>query len=115
MWVMTSAGFFSAVEDRNNNLNVIVRARAETDIKKMAALTGSRYAKTPDADYPYRLTCGKEVWANTLKVLALNINYDNFKNSVTDDDHREAYHAVWTDMHAIDDRYKNYWSGWMVH
>jgi len=106
MWVFSRMGFFSVVENRNNTEEVMVRARCIDDITRLALRLGnSAITQTPTADYPYRLTCPKTAWANIMYDTAEDIDYDNFKNTITDDPLRSAcYSEVWFAAMMIDDR-----------
>lgn len=100
MWVFTRMGFFSVVENknRNNNEEVMVRARCIDDITRVALRLGtSPIINTPHADYPYRLICTKTAWANLMYETAEDIDYDNFKATVHNDPVRAtAYARVWS-------------------
>ncbi len=107
MWLMTKYGFFSAVEDRDNDGVVIVRARDTGDIENLSEMLNIDYFYTPTADYPYRLRCSKEAWADVVARWASQIDYDNFKDAVKRSGqirHANAYGQVWAEMLAIDDR-----------
>ena len=106
MWLMTKLGFFSAVEDRDDKGGVIVRARCEQDIVNISYFLQMKDAWWQDdyADYAYRLRCSKAKWAGAVARMADDIDYDNFKNSITDERHHRAYQRVWIDMLQIDDR-----------
>jgi hypothetical protein len=106
MWMMTKLGFFSTVEDRDNKDGVIVRARCEQDIVNISYFMQMKDAWWLDtlADYGYRLRCSKPAWAAAVAQMAGDIDYDNFKSSITDERHHSAYQRVWIDMLYIDDR-----------
>ena len=106
MWVMTKLGFFSAVENRDDKYALIVRPRCEQDIVNIAHALGKPLDWWEDqyADYGYRILCSKKEWADALAGLANDIDYDNFKSSITDERHHKAYQRVWLDMLYIDDR-----------
>lgn len=104
MWLMTKLGFFSVVEHRDDPSVLLVRARCEADIKNAASATGCEWWTDENADYPHRMMCDRERWASTVAKITNDIDYDNFKSSVTDERHLSAYHRVWIDMLYIDDR-----------
>jgi hypothetical protein len=101
MWVFTRDGFFSAVQDGYCKENeIMVRARAKDDIECLAfklRILKSKVIETGYADYLYRLKVRKEVFANYLNAEALNIDYDNFKNTISKKDglRRSAYMRCW--------------------
>lgn len=108
MWVFVNQlGFFSAVEHRDDTSKVMVRARVKQDAERLATAINASpdtILATPDADYAYRLTTTKDVWANLLSAEAKSIDYDNFKNAAlsTDDaDRSRAYHDVWSAMYRL--------------
>jgi hypothetical protein len=84
MWLMTNFGFFSIVKKEGEE-NVTVRARAKEDLlnlkirylPSMGAIEVSDYT-----DYRYRVRVPQEVFAEALRVIALDIDYPNFKSSV---------------------------------
>lgn len=81
MWLMTTNGFLSAVEDRDACDAVVVRARVR-DAEDMAAAVGGKVIETPAADYRFRVRMAKPDWAGYVADCARAIDYDNFKNAV---------------------------------
>lgn len=79
---MTTEGFFSAVEDRDDDGAVFVRARTRGDANQLAAAVGGRVLETPAADYRFRVRMAKTDWARYVAACATGIDYDNFKNAV---------------------------------
>jgi len=102
MWVFTVDGFFSAVEHRDMPDRVMVRARTKYDIMRLGrALKLNKVQRTPKADYQYRLTCPKLVWAEYLMERAVEIDYPNFKAAMekrTSYARMEQLHDVWAVM-----------------
>lgn len=82
MWVMTTEGFFSAVEDRDDDGAVFVRARVRSDAEQLALAVGGTVLETPAADYRFRVRMAKDDWARYVAACATGIDYDNFKNAV---------------------------------
>jgi len=82
MWVMTTEGFFSAVEDREDANAVFVRARVRGDAEQLAVAVGGSVLETPGADYRFRVRMAKADWARYIAACATEIDYDNFKNTV---------------------------------
>lgn len=96
MWTMTTIGFFSAVQHRDDPDDVLVRARCKEDIDALAELIpGTEPWEDLKADYRWRLRCSKMQWAETVAFLALSVDYDNFKSAVESEKHHEAYSEVW--------------------
>ncbi len=79
---MTTEGFFSAVEDREDESGVFVRARVRGDAEKLAAAVGGTVLETPARDYRFRVRMTKSDWARYVAACATGIDYDNFKNAV---------------------------------
>ena len=106
MWVFTKIGFFSVVEDRTANHRVMVRARNEEDLKRLLVYIKDECKRlptiiqTPGADYIARLTVAKTVWSRVMSNLCLEIDYDNFKNTVPMDEPKRhtAYMQCWKAM-----------------
>jgi len=82
MWVITTEGFFSAVEDRDDPGAVFVRARVRDDAERLAAAVGGSVIETPAADYRFRVRTTKREWAAFVAASAEAIDYYNFKNAV---------------------------------
>lgn len=99
MWVFTSNGAISIVEDQLNQSCVLARSR----VKKHLACFLPKYLHkrieyTPGHDYHYRIQLQKEMFSEIMADHALNIDYGNFKNSVEDDDFHEICSTVWWTM-----------------
>ena len=106
MWVFCKHGFFSAVEHRQKRDCVLLRARFEGDLERLQQAYGFDFKveHTPLADYPYRTTISKDVWARIVGEIAIEIDYDNFKNSVHDGTSRDAaYMECWYALRKAQD------------
>lgn len=105
MWVFARDGFFSVVEDRANKHKVLVRARLREDaVRAMARMRVPKSAlqKTNTADYLYRFSVGKGVWADYLREEAMSINYDNVKDNIAKEAARHfAYMRVWSILNIL--------------
>lgn len=119
MWIFTTGGFVSAVEDKNNAEGVVVRARDRAALVNM--LEGIELAGNASGDaqavgeivtgegtdYRWRVRLSKATFAIWLQYEVLNfLDYGNFKNALTaerGDDYHRACMNVWTDMLAVDD------------
>lgn len=111
MWLFTQDGFISIVAHRRKHDVALVRARDAESLLPLVTYSDSpdlpnEIARTPDADYPYRLEI---TWRQLSKYLVdqvYNITYDNFKNQVHDtrgDDFAAPLHKVWSAMHEVED------------
>ena len=104
MWIFTPTGFYSVVEDRNNNDAVFIRARRSEDILSLAQYVEQEalgeMIVMPKADYPFRVHVHKEVAGEIAYNAAMSVSYGNFKNEVAKHDRDRAgiYHDVWDVM-----------------
>jgi hypothetical protein len=97
MWIFTNQGFVSAVEHRDNSELLMVRARAAGHLE--AVFPGCTVQKTMNADYRYRTVLSKAVVAAKAAELIKNIDYSNFKSSITDGEYHDACLDVWRAMY----------------
>lgn len=104
MWLMTTRGFYSAVQHRDDPDRLLVRARCEEDIRALADLVAGEPVLLENADYAWRVETTRAEWSAALQVLAAEITYPNFKSAVRDAAHHDAYMDVWSVMCALDDR-----------
>lgn len=100
MWIMLNDAFFSIVQkDGTDRHSVLVRARRAGDIEKY--FPNAKVTKTPKADYLFRATVRKAQVRSAMDQAINDITYDNFKNSVRDNDLHDAYLGVWLRMESI--------------
>ena len=104
MWLMTTRGFYSVVEHRDDADRLLVRARCQADIAALADLVDGEPVRLEDADYAWRVEVTRDEWQAAMQVLVGEITYPNFKSAVGDPEHRDAYMKVWGVMLALDDR-----------
>lgn len=101
---MTTDGFFSAVENRDNKDEVVVRTRVREDAERLAQAVKGTVLETPKADYRFRVSVPKSDWAAYVEKVSLAIDYDNFKNAVYDrQGHIRAhiYGDVWAMLYEL--------------
>ena len=97
MWIFTREGFFSVVVNRQNNRQLIVRARFEEDIFRLAGILNVAWENSkPSADYPFRLVCTKNIWGNFLLKASEEIDYENFKNEMANHFSPERINQLYT-------------------
>jgi len=96
MWIFLNDSFLSCVENRNDKTTLCVRARFKGDIE--AAFPTAKVVSTPMADYAYRAVISKKEAAVAIANRVLGIDYDNFKNSVMDNQRHDEYFRVWNVM-----------------
>ena len=96
MWLHVSNGFLSIVAHRNEPEHLLVRARHPDHIH--ALLPDAQTSHLASADYPYRATVRRGEVHRALATYLLNLDYDNFKSSISDDEYHDACIAVWRTM-----------------
>ena len=109
MWLFTNFGFFSIVQKPEDVAGemLTVRARVRKDLEalrdKVLPALGP-IIENAGTDYPYRVRVDRAVFANALAKIALDIDYDNFKDSVGKEqgDAREGlYGEVWRTLRKL--------------
>jgi hypothetical protein len=107
MWIFTSKGFFSIVENKFNPDLLHVRARVREDfLNFLDLLPGDKdtypIEETPNADYGFRLDAPKEEVVKVIQQLTADIDYTNFKSSIHGDSIRDAaYMQLWAVMKGL--------------
>lgn len=104
MWIMTNKGFISAVAHREKKNMLMVRARAPGHLEAVLGVAPKDVEKTDDADYAYRVVIGRSAFKVAIDRMTDAIDYDNFKNSVEDNNLHDAYMDVWTAMYRYQSR-----------
>ncbi len=99
MWIHLSDAFLSVVAHRHDPDMLLVRARVAGDIGRV--FPGVIETETPTADYRYRATIPRKTVAAALAEQVAGIEYDNFKNSVTEHDRHDAYFETWGALHRL--------------
>lgn len=99
MWIHMNDAFLSVVAHRTDERMLLVRARVAGDIERV--FPGVAVGETPDADYRFRTLLPREVVAGAVAAAVGCIDYDNFKNSVADDDRHAAYSDCWYAMRRL--------------
>lgn len=94
MWVFTTSGFVSAVQDWNDPRMLIVRARDAASLRPLAEYTATQIVASPTADYPYRLTISNSDFGDWVRAQATAIDYPNFKSEVTQTRGSHFAHAL---------------------
>ena len=105
MWLFTTKGFISIVEDDADQL--IVRARDSFSLSPLAQSYNVEIRSTPTADYPYRIFLSKDQFKNYLHNQTGLINYKNFKSEVAITRGKKFANAllsVWSAMHEVEDK-----------
>ncbi|MBP8128715.1 MAG: hypothetical protein KA184_03980 [Candidatus Hydrogenedentes bacterium] len=101
MWVMTRFGFFSVVQ-KTGESGLTIRARVREDLERLRdegwlPRLGEIHADA-GTDYQFRAHASRADFAEALRQIALGIDYDNFKNTVHDEQgsaRARVYGKVW--------------------
>lgn len=97
MWVFLKDSFFSIVENENDNRQLLVRARVRGDIERR--WPDATVQETPDNDYRFRAFIDRSAVASAIEKAVKNIDYPNYKNSISQKKLRSAFYAmVWHTM-----------------
>lgn len=108
MWLYLKTGFYSIVYKRPcKTEELLVRTRCKDDIETLQKLLKKEFqfddhiVESPKADYAYRMIVPRDKFASFLALAALDLNYDNFKNTIPDKDQlrHDAYLRCWKAMH----------------
>lgn len=100
MWLVTTQGFYSVVEHRDDPEILIVRCRVQEDLVNLREQipTLGIFSDT-GADYRWRAQVTRSEWLAALLELGHHIDYDNFKNAVKreqGEERAQVYMEVWS-------------------
>lgn len=104
MWIFTTKGFISIVQDRDIPDGFMVRARQcqhLTDLFPEADV----YTEA-GSDYKWRARIPKREAVEVIAQTLAAVEYDNFKNSIPDHDYHDACSDVWSVMFNYQRRQK---------
>lgn len=93
MWICMNNAFFSIVDDGSMDGCLVVRARRKGDIERL--FPGTKAITLHGRDYQFRAHVKRGRVAEVVAESVKAIDYDNFKNSVADDDLHDAYAKFW--------------------
>lgn len=96
MWIFLNDAFLSIVSPTPNSFELLVRARFEGDIQRV--FPEAQVITTDTADYRFRAMIHRDRVSQVMADEAHDIDYDNFKNSVAEDDRHMTYLRVWSVM-----------------
>jgi len=110
MWICLNNGYLSAVQSEDNYEVLVVRARAREHLEDN--FPEHDIIDWEGTDYLFRIYITKTEFAEFLFDKALAIEYDNFKNSVTDKKLHNMYVSFWNAAYRtfggkLFDRYRN--------
>ena len=115
MWLCTTDGFYSIVlKDGPADRPFCVRGRVKNDLKNFLNIINKNHYQvfnSDRSDYRYRSFIGLDDFKNFFVYQAENLNYNNFKNAISEKEssHLRAhiYMDVWStlfDLRDIDDK-----------
>ena len=90
MWIQFNNAFLSIVENRDNKLELLVRARIKGDIAKI--FPEADVFADDSADYKYRAFITKAKVAARMMLKITEINYDNLINHITYSNYSKHMH-----------------------
>lgn len=99
MWLFTSKGFVSIVQDHNHKDNLLVRARVKSHLE--ALFPQSTVIETQDADYLFRCRLHRKHVEQVMTDQVKTIDYGNFKDTVVDPDYHSACLRCWSSLHQL--------------
>jgi hypothetical protein len=99
MWICQNQSFLSVVADRADPRKLLVRARVRGHIESV--FPKAIVFESVGSDYKYRTLLSRRVVKQVISTQLENIQYDNFKNSVEDDDLHNAYLKIWSVMREL--------------
>jgi 8-oxo-dGTP pyrophosphatase MutT (NUDIX family) len=106
MWLLTTFGFFSAVQKPGTDF-LTIRARVASDLDNLRGRYLPELSPTvADAgtDYPFRAMASHQAFAAAAGRMAGDIDYANFKSEVArqmGSARADAYHQVWDVLHKL--------------
>ena len=106
MWICFNDAFLSAVEDRNNSDYLYIRARRREHLE--AHFKPDEIIEMAGSDYAYRVHVTKKRYADYVRDMIMNIDYDNFKNSVDDAELHTFYNRIWFEGLYMQERSVHY-------
>ena len=101
MWIYGKNSFLSIVEDKNDSDKLVVRGRFEGDIESI--FPDADVIENAGTDYRYRTYLSKEIVSEVIKKQVEDIDYNNFKNSNTDNWRHDYLFNCWLSMKDIQD------------
>ena len=99
MWLMTPTSFLSIVHKDCGPDELLVRARVPGHIE--AVFPDALVTESPSNDYLFRAVVSRAVVAKALTDQAMNLDYDNYKNSVRNHRFHDALARIWSVMASL--------------
>lgn len=108
MWLITKIGFFSVVQkpDDVEAGTLTVRARVKYDLQRLGTYVDfvTPISTSLNTDYRYRVKVKREQLADAMVKLVYDIDYDNFKDVVKEEQGRQrayVYSDVWEALYPM--------------
>lgn len=101
MWICTNQGFVSIVETKKDKRMLQIRARKRKHLR--ALFPKEEIIETFDSDYRYRVVMPRVVVEAWITRQVHDLDYTNFKDSVTDPQLKKLYSKWWVDHYNIQD------------
>ncbi len=107
MWLFSTSGFFSIVQDAQDKTLHHIRARTLDDLDNLRALIPAlprAVLSHPGSDYRCRILCPSALLPDVFAALGQGVGYPNFKSEIArlpgQRDKLPAYHKIWALMAA---------------
>lgn len=104
MWIFTTKGFISIVQDRDTPDGFMIRARNRQHLVDL--FPNAEVYSEAGSDYKWRARILKQEAVEVMTQTLADLEYDNFKNSITEHEYHDACLDVWTTMYNYQRRQK---------
>src|SRR5262245_45592923 len=105
MWLVTTQGFYSVVQDREDRDRLLVRARVKEDLEALRdQIPDLDPFEDEHADYRWRAWVTRDQWCDAVAQLADKIDYPNFKSAVLERQgarRENVYMHVWGELKSL--------------
>jgi hypothetical protein len=102
MWLFFSESFISVVADRDDPKKLLVRARVAGHIE--ALFPKAKVFQVEGSDYRHRALVSRRTVKQVVARRVEAIDYDNFKNSVSDWELHNSYLRIWGVMRELQNK-----------
>lgn len=99
MWIIMNTGLLSVVDKSALQDHLVVRARVREHI--LAVFPDAKVRATPNADYQFRADIKRRDVAVAVARQIMEIDYDNFKDSIPESNLKNACSHVWSIMFKL--------------
>ena len=104
MWLFFSDGLLSIVAHRDKPEHLLVRTRNMKHIE--ALFPHADHFTLNYSDYPHRAIVSRKEVAEIVSNYVVSINCDNFKNSISENEFRDACNIIWSVMYQYGADYR---------